>query len=33
MAVGGVLTAVMYLGNIYPFGWWPSVWGAGISTV
>ncbi|MFO7782248.1 MAG: sodium:solute symporter family protein [Spirochaetia bacterium] len=33
MAVGGVLTAVMYLGNIYPFGWWPSVWGAGITTV
>jgi SSS family solute:Na+ symporter len=33
MAVGGVLTAIMYLGNIYPFGWWPSVWGAGITTV
>ena len=33
MAVGGIITAVMYLGNIYPLGWWPSVWGAGITTV
>jgi SSS family solute:Na+ symporter len=33
MVVGGVLTAVMYLANIYPLGWWPSVWGALITTV
>jgi SSS family solute:Na+ symporter len=33
MAVGGVLTAVMYLANIYPLGWWPSVWGALVTTV
>jgi SSS family solute:Na+ symporter len=33
MAIGGVLTAVMYLANIYPLGWWPSVWGAGVTTI
>lgn len=33
MAVGGVVTAVMYLGDIYPLGWWPSVWGALITTI
>lgn len=32
MAVGGVVTAVMYIANIYPFGWWPSVWGGALTT-
>ena len=27
MIVGGVVTGVMYIANIYPLGWWPSVWG------
>ena len=33
MIVGGVLTAVMYLTNFYPLGWWPSVWGALVTVV
>ncbi|MFP4637894.1 MAG: sodium:solute symporter family protein [Spirochaetaceae bacterium] len=33
MALGGVLTAVMYIGDIYPLGWWPSVWGSAVTTV
>lgn len=32
MAVGGGLTAAMYLADFYPFGWWPSVWGLLITT-
>lgn len=27
MLVGGVVTATMYLAEVYPLGWWPSVWG------
>lgn len=27
MTVGGLMTGVMYVWNIYPLGWWPSVWG------
>ncbi|MFW6040279.1 MAG: sodium:solute symporter family protein [Thermoplasmatota archaeon] len=27
MAVGGTLTGAMYVGNYYPLGWWPSIWG------
>ncbi|MFP4427544.1 MAG: sodium:solute symporter family protein, partial [Spirochaetaceae bacterium] len=27
MIVGGVVTGVMSVSNIYPLGWWPSVWG------
>jgi SSS family solute:Na+ symporter len=33
MAVGGAITAVMYLANIYPLGWWPSVWGLLITSI
>ena len=33
MVVGGIVTATMYLFNIYPFGWWPSVWGIVITTI
>ncbi len=33
MIIGGVLTAVMYLTNFYPLGWWPPVWGIGITTL
>ncbi len=33
MSVGGVITGTMYLFNIYPFGWWPSVWGIVITTI
>ncbi|MFP4374378.1 MAG: sodium:solute symporter family protein [Spirochaetaceae bacterium] len=33
MSAGGVLTALMYLANIYPLGWWPSVWGAAVTTL
>jgi len=27
MTVGGIATGVMYVTNIKPLGWWPSVWG------
>jgi len=27
MTVGGIATGVMYVANIKPLGWWPSVWG------
>ncbi|MBS3766489.1 sodium:solute symporter family protein [Candidatus Bipolaricaulota bacterium] len=33
MAAGGTVTAVMYVANIRPFGWWPSVWGFAITLV
>ena len=33
MIVGGIITAVMYLTRFYPLGWWPPVWGLGITTV
>lgn len=33
MSAGGVVTAVMYLADIYPFGWWPSVWGGALTTL
>lgn len=33
MVVGGVVTAVLYLTGYYPLGWWPSVWGGGLTTV
>lgn len=29
MTVGGAATAAMYIFQIYPLGWWPSVWGGG----
>jgi hypothetical protein len=31
MAAGGALTAVLYLTRFYPFGWWPPVWGLGLT--
>ena len=33
MIVGGTLTGAMYVGNIYPLGWWPSVWGILVTTL
>ena len=33
MGIGGAVTAVMYLAHIYPLGWWPSVWGGGVTLV
>jgi SSS family solute:Na+ symporter len=33
MIVGGIITAVMYLTRFYPLGWWPPVWGLGITSV
>ncbi len=33
MAVGGVVTGVMYVARIYPLGWWPSVWGVLLTTL
>ena len=33
MIVGGVVTGVMYVANIYPLGWWPSVWGILLTTL
>ncbi|MFW6013080.1 MAG: sodium:solute symporter family protein, partial [Candidatus Bipolaricaulota bacterium] len=32
MALGGLITLLMYGFDFYPLGWWPSVWGIGIST-
>jgi SSS family solute:Na+ symporter len=33
MVAGGVLTAALYLSGFYPFGWWPPVWGLGLTTL
>jgi solute:Na+ symporter, SSS family len=33
MLVGGIVTAWMYLAKHYPLGWWPPVWGLGITTL
>ncbi len=33
MLIGGVVTAVMYLAKIYPMGWWPCVWGGGLTLI
>ncbi len=33
MVVGGALTGIMYAAGYKPLGWWPSVWGLGITTV
>lgn len=33
MIIGGLVTAVMYLAKIYPLGWWPSVWGGGLTVI
>jgi SSS family solute:Na+ symporter len=33
MLIGGVVTAVMYITNFYPLGWWPSVWGIVLTTL
>ena len=31
MIAGGLLTAALYLTRFYPFGWWPPVWGLGLT--
>ena len=31
MSVGGIVTGIMYMGKIYPLGWWPSVWGGALT--
>ncbi len=31
MIIGGITTAMLYITGWYPYGWWPSVWGFGIS--
>ncbi|MFW6138459.1 MAG: sodium:solute symporter family protein, partial [Spirochaetota bacterium] len=33
MVAGGVITAVLYLSNYYPLGWWPPVWGLGAASI
>jgi len=33
MTVGGTVTGVLYVANIKPFGWWPSVWGFFITLI
>ncbi|MFW6211447.1 MAG: sodium:solute symporter family protein [Spirochaetota bacterium] len=33
MAIGAVVTGILYLTGFYPLGWWPSVWGAGLTTI
>ncbi len=33
MIVGGILTAALYVTGFYPLGWWPSVWGAIVTTL
>ncbi len=33
MALGGTATGVMYVADIKPFGWWPSVWGFVVTLV
>jgi SSS family solute:Na+ symporter len=33
MTVGGIVTGVLYVANIKPFGWWPSVWGFFITLI
>ncbi|MFP4507836.1 MAG: sodium:solute symporter [Candidatus Acetothermia bacterium] len=27
MTLGGIFTGLLYVSNLKPFGWWPSVWG------
>lgn len=27
MSLGGIVTGVLYVADLKPFGWWPSVWG------
>jgi SSS family solute:Na+ symporter len=31
MLLGGVLTGFLSLAGVYPLGWWPSVWGLGLT--
>ncbi|NBC30313.1 MAG: sodium:solute symporter family protein [Spirochaetes bacterium] len=33
MLVAGVVTSALYITGYYPLGWWPSVWGAILSTL
>ncbi len=33
MLVGGIATAGLYLTQYYPLGWWPPVWGLGLTTL
>ncbi|MFP3953733.1 MAG: sodium:solute symporter family protein [Candidatus Acetothermia bacterium] len=33
MVVGGVITGLMYATGYKPLGWWPSVWGLGITSL
>ncbi|MFW5688415.1 MAG: sodium:solute symporter family protein, partial [Spirochaetota bacterium] len=33
MIVGGLVTGVLSVTGYYPLGWWPSVWGGGLTTV
>jgi SSS family solute:Na+ symporter len=33
MIAGGTVTGVLYVTGFYPLGWWPSVWGAALTTV
>ncbi|MFP4573174.1 MAG: sodium:solute symporter family protein [Desulfobacterales bacterium] len=33
MIIGAIATGAMYLAGFYPLGWWPSVWGGGITVV
>jgi SSS family solute:Na+ symporter len=33
MAAGALLTAALYLSGFYPFGWWPPVWGLGLTSL
>jgi len=31
MVAGGIITGVMYAKGFHPLGWWPSVWGFGVT--
>ncbi len=33
MIIGAAATAAMYLSGFYPLGWWPSVWGGGLTLI
>ncbi|MFW6291070.1 MAG: sodium:solute symporter family protein [Spirochaetota bacterium] len=33
MIAGAIVTGVLYLTGYYPLGWWPSVWGGGLTAV
>lgn len=33
MIVGALVTGVLYLTGYYPLGWWPPVWGGGLTAV